>query len=170
MFHKVNPVVDLSVRILCARPYGYNEKRYSHPKGCPNFNKKDGCPPQAKLITDLLDFTKPIYAIWNIFDFESHCNRMRKLHPEWSQRQVECCLYWQPKARKQLRIEVQRFLRQCKCLLGEHVKILKCPEANGVNVNATMKSIGHILEWPPKTITYQIVLAGATNFNRGDER
>jgi hypothetical protein len=33
------------------------------------------------------------------------------------------------------------------------------PEAHGLNVTATMKSIGIELEWPPKTVTYQIALA-----------
>lgn len=159
MFYKINPIIDNGVRILCLRPYGYNGKQWSHPKGCPNFSRKDGCPPQAKLIIELLDFTKPIYAIWNVFDFESHCNRMRKLHPQWSQRQVECCLYWQPKARKQLQEKILEFRWRMKRTL-RNIKILKCPEANGVNVTETMASINEILEWPPQSVTYQIVLAG----------
>jgi len=148
-YKQINPNIDLSVRSVCVRSYP------NHPKGCPNFGKKKGCPPQVSIITDILDFTKPIYAIWNIFDFESHCNRMRKLHPNWTQRQVECCLYWQPKARKQLKIEIGIFLDVIK-----NQTILTCPEGNGVNITETMASIGQFLQWPPRTFTYQVVLAG----------
>ena len=39
--------------------------------------------------------------------------------------------------------------------------VLYCPEAMGVNVTETMKNVGIILEWPPETVTYQIVIAGS---------
>lgn len=38
-FQKVTPVIDYKMRALCVKPY------YNHKKGCPNFNKKAGCPP-----------------------------------------------------------------------------------------------------------------------------
>lgn len=148
-YKMVVPTVNLGVRGLCIKPYP------GHRKGCPNFGKKKACPPQAPPIIKVLDFAKPIYAIWNVFDFKTHCQRMYELHPAWSRRQVECCLYWQPKARKQLRSEIKEF---CKCVSGQTV--LACPEAAGVNITATMASIGQKLQWPPETVTYQVVIAG----------
>jgi predicted metal-binding protein len=154
----VIPVLDKSVRSLCVKPYP------NHPKGCPNWNKKEGCPPKAKLLGDIFDLAKSVYLVYNRFDFGSHVERMRERHPEWSQRQVECCLYWQGTARKQLRAQVEEFLVEAYNTQPLHVfsqlHQLHCPEACGVDITATMKSIGIDMEWPPKTVTYQVALVG----------
>lgn len=151
MFVKVKPIIDMSVRDLCRRPYPL------HKKGCPNYGKKKGCPPHSPLLKDLilLNIRQPIYAIYNRFDFKAHCDRMRKLHPDWSKRQVECCLYWQGTARKILKENIKKFLRK-----HPHYCIIDAPEASGVNLTETMKNAEIELEWPPVNYTYQIVLAG----------
>lgn len=145
-------VIDTAVRELCYRPYP------NHPKGCPNYNKKKDCPPQAKFIYETLKGDSPIYAIWNCYDFARHVAKMKRLHPEWSKRQVECCLYWQPTARKSLKAEIQLFKAQYPALI-----VIGCPEGQGVNISATMQSIGVELEWPPVTVTYQVAIAGTRN-------
>lgn len=151
----VRPVVDLSVRDLCTRPYP------NHPKGCPNWNKKKGCPPNCPCITQTLDLDKTVWAIYNVFDFGAHVARMRAKHPEWSDRQVECCLYWQGTARKQLRSRVKDFNTLVQMAgLGREIVIVQCPEAQGVNVTQTLLEAGIVLEWPPVIKTHQVVLAG----------
>ena len=145
----VDLVIDLSVRNLCFKPYP------NHRRGCPNYKKKPGCPPQAPMISDVLDITQPVWAVWNVFDFASHCKKMKAAHPGWSKRQIECCLYWQPRARKQLKGIIEEFSGTHKGL-----RFISCPEACGVNVTKTMCSVGQILEWPPFTKTYQIIIAG----------
>ncbi|ATW24143.1 hypothetical protein [Candidatus Formimonas warabiya] len=145
----VNPILDYSVRELCKKPY------YSHPNGCPNFNKKQGCPPQVKYFDQIFDITKPIYAICNVFSFLEHVKRMRRLHPEWSDHQLKCCLYWQGTARKQLRSHVAEFTKEHN---GHFVTY--CPEGMGVNVTETLKNVGIFLEWPPVYVSYQVALAG----------
>jgi len=89
-FHaqRVQPVIDFCVRGLCTKPYP------NHPKGCPNFGKKDDCPPQEKLITEVFNMHKQFWFLWAEFDFAAHRAKMRAAHPEWSDRQVDCCLYW----------------------------------------------------------------------------
>jgi len=149
MYKLVTPILDFDVRRLCFKAY------YNHPKGCPNYNKKIGCPPTSKTIDKKIDLNKSVYAVWNKFDFASHCKRMKSKHPDWTIRQVECCLYWQSKARKQLKKYIYEFLSEHRNFI-----IVNCPEGGGVNLTATMKNIGINLEWPPKNITYQIVLAG----------
>lgn len=116
--------------------------------------KKKGCPP-CETLDKIIDLNKPVYIIWNIFDFSSHCKRMKKLHPNWTNYQIRCCLYWQPKARNQLKKEIQKFLKD-----NSNCHIVKCPEASGVNVFLEMASIGYRLEKIPKIKTYQIVIAG----------
>lgn len=148
-YKMVSIVIDKSLRSLCKRPY------YNHARGCPNYNKKDGCPPKALHIENVLDLSNPIYCIFNKFDFKSHVDKMRGRHPEWSIRQLECCLYWQGTARKKLKSEITNFKEKHPAL-----KIVMCPEACGVNITETMRLINIDLEWPPKTVTYQVVLAG----------
>lgn len=150
-FVEVIPVIDFDMRKICTQAYP------NHPKGCPNYNRKAECPPQLPRIDQMLEFNikQPIYAIFNRFDFKGHCDRMRAKHPKWSQRQVECCLYWQGTARKVLREKIKNFLGK-----HPHYSIIDCPEGAGVNLTETMKLSGITLEWPPVNYTYQIVLAG----------
>lgn len=155
MYKQVEIVIDQSMRGLCKKEYP------NHPKGCPNYNKRHDCPPKVPLIGKVFDLSKPVFAIWNIYDFKAHTDKMRLLHtnqPEkkdWSLRQIECCLYWQGTARKQLKSKVEDFTRK----EGKHL-ILTTPEACGVNITETMKNVGVVLEWPPKIVTYQVALAG----------
>ncbi len=150
-FIQVEPVIDNKMRKICTKAYP------NHPKGCPNFSKKPGCPPGCPRIDKLISMGNLMqkYAIFNRFDFKGHCDRMRTRHPEWSQRQVECCLYWQGSARKTLREKISAFSWK-----HPHYSIVDCPEGAGVNITETMKNAGVILEWPPVNYTYQIVLAG----------
>lgn len=139
------------VHYLCVRSYP------NHDNGCPNYGKKKGCPPGVPMFDRFYDLSKPIYAIYNKFDFKGHVERMKVKHSNWSKRQVECCLYWQGTARKKLkeRIEIFRSLTIC----GRYF-ITTVPEAMGINVTETMKRVGIELEWPPINVTYQIAMAG----------
>lgn len=157
---KVKTVVNSGLRKLCERPYP------NHSRGCPNYGKKAGCPPGAPLLPQTLDMYGTVYAIWNMFAFGEHVESMRALHPEWSQRQLACCLYWQGKARKQLRQEIECFHQEH----GTDWVVCQCPEAQGANLTKTMRSIGIRLEWPPKTKAYQIVLAGKVPMEGGTNR
>jgi predicted metal-binding protein len=148
-YAEVHLIIDPSVRDLCYKSYP------GHPKGCPNFGKRSSCPPGCPLVTQIFDWTKPTWVIWNVFDIEKHLKRMGMMHPEWSDRQKQCCLYWQGSARKVLRREIEAFQ-------AEHLGLFvtTCPEAMGVNVTETMWSISHELQWPPKIKAYQVAIAG----------
>lgn len=153
-------VIDYSVRNLCFRPYGLDSKtgRYSHPKGCPNFGKRPLCPPKCPHIEDMFDIPQGFWVICVEFDFATYVNRMAERHPDWSQRQKECCLYWQRTANKMLHeavADVEYYLEGTG-----NWKTTYCPEAMGVNVTATMKNLGVVLEWPPKNIVRKVALIG----------
>lgn len=60
---KVKPVIDYSVRQLCIQPY------VNHPKGCPNYNKKDGCPPKVMRFPIHVE---EVYVIWIKFNLGKH--------------------------------------------------------------------------------------------------
>ncbi|MEE9510402.1 MAG: hypothetical protein V3V81_07910 [Candidatus Bathyarchaeia archaeon] len=147
---EVKPVIIRPVHSLCVRPYP------NHTKGCPNYGKKKGCPPNVSMFDVFYNLSKPIYAIYNVFDFGMHVNRMEYKHPDWSKRQLECCLYWQGTARKELKERTEAFKR----LADERYVVNTVPEAMGVNVTETMKRVGIELEWPPVNVTYQVAMAG----------
>jgi len=149
---QVDPVVDYEVRSLCSKPYP------GHPNGCPNFGRR-GCPPDAKLFDQYFDLNQPVYAVVNEFDLAAHVDRMRAKHPDWSQRQLVCCRYWQTRARKQLRAKIDRAFQALHFPKDSSgYVIVNCPEAMGVNVTETLMTEGIILEWPPKKIARQVAL------------
>jgi len=155
MVREVKVVLDPDMRKLCVRPY------YNHPKGCPNCGKRPGCPPEAPLLPDVLDLSKPVWAVWASFDLAGHRERMRDKHPKWSKRQLDCCLYWQGALLKELRHEVTNFCTmQMPYKISEKLEALYCPEAMGVNVTATMEGAGVTLEWPPLNTVRKIALVG----------
>ena len=149
----VNPVCDYkTIRALCARRYP------GHPRGCPNLDKKPACPPRAPLLHEKIDLALPVWAVWNEYPIGEHMKRMAGRHPKWSDRQLRNPLYWQPAARKELRVQIRRWCQ----LPNTPPVIVGCPEACGCNLTATMRSIGIILDWPPRRTAYQIVLCGWT--------
>ena len=148
-FPSVAPVLDPAVRKACRLPYP------GHPRGCPNWGKRADCPPRAALLPDVLDLSNPVYVAYTSFDLGAHVERMRARHPDWSDRKLRCCLYWQGTARKALWKKIEAFLETRPGLLA-----LTCPEACGVDVTASMALIGVKLDWPPMKLTYQVALIG----------
>lgn len=142
-------VINKRFQDICIRPYP------NHPKGCPNYNKKAGCPPDQPFLNEVLDFEKPIYVIYTDFPIGEHASQMKQKHPEWTERQIYNCLYWQPRARKIHRQEEERALRSYAIQ-----KIERCPEALGLNVTEMMKTLGIELEWPPRVTTRIISIGG----------
>lgn len=151
---RIRPIINMEVRHLCRRPYP------GHKKGCPNYGKRDTCPPNAPLLSHFFDVMKPIYAVWVTFDLGAHVKRMRAKQPEWSYRQLSCCLYWQGTARKALKQEINELGIQFGNPNFEVVGSL-IPEAMGVDVTATMRRIGIVLEWPPLKTVYKIAFVGS---------
>lgn len=151
MIKKINPKIIFyseKVQDLCKCHYP------NYPKGCPNYGKKETCPPQAKLINYILDLNKRVYLIWTDFDVGKHARRMKKKHPHWSEKQMYCCRYWQSTARKIHKEEIEKLQEKYK-----FKKVIRSPEGNGVNVFGLMKKMGVVLEWPPRKITRVISLA-----------
>lgn len=145
---RVFPVLDPSVRGMCRSPYP------NHPRGCPNFGKRKSCPPKAPLFSKAYDMAKPVYAVVNEFPLGAHIERMRKAHPNWTDRQLRCCLYWQGTARKRL----YDLIGEAMGYMSAGYRWTTCPEAMGVNVTETLRLAGIILEWPPENIARQVAL------------
>ena len=141
--------VDIKAREWCLLPYP------DHPHGCPNYGKRDTCPPDAPLVDRFIDTQQPMYLIVVSFDLEQHIHRMMQIHPQWSERQAKCVLYWQAGVNHQLDNE-------CKLFKWSHPAMIttRCPEAMGVNVIATAQLVGIPIKVKPKDMVYKIALAG----------
>ena len=150
----VEPIIEPDVRGLCTRAYE------GHPRGCPNYGKRPTCPPEAPMLGDVLDLAQRVFAVWNVFDFAGHIERMVIAHPAWSDRQRRNCRYWQGPARVRHRGIVAEFTREAVLSRAGILVPVFCPEACGVNVTATMACVGVCLEWPPRTVAYQVALVG----------
>ena len=144
---RVSPIMDATVRGLCCKAYDL------HPRGCPNFGQRPTCPPAARLFSDVYDMAKPVWAVINEFDLGGHVERLKIAHPNWSDRQLRCVLYWQGGARAKLALKIKMALATLPRFRSE-----TCPEAMGVNVTATLASEGITLEWPPVHIARQVAL------------
>lgn len=148
MIFKADVVIDYRAREWCKLPYP------DHPKGCPNYGKKSGCPPQASLVENYFDMGKDHYFVAVKFDLFSHISRMKEKHPLWSERQAKCCLYWQSTVNKQLRQECQFFTEQYG--LTHNL----CPEAMGVNVIKTCQTAGLPIKARPVGVVYKVAMLG----------
>lgn len=151
---QVCPIIDLSVRDLCRKPYP------GHPRGCPNYAQRRSCPPLASTFPQLIRTDRPIYAAVNDFPIDLHAAKMRQRHPGWTERQVYNCLYWQPQARRQLREIVDTFLETQPRLVAIYT-----PEATGIDVTSTLASVGIQLEWPPRIVARQVAILGSRRSN-----
>lgn len=134
----------------CRLPYP------GHPKGCPNFGKKEGCPPKAPRYDEVID--PPYYLVWQQFDLAAQEKRMKERHPEWSTRQARCCLYWQRGLMSEIIDEAWAFIYT----EFPDGKILMNPEGALVDLFATCKKHGIYLErdYLNQQYVYKMVIVG----------
>jgi hypothetical protein len=114
----------------------------------------------APLFDQAFDLSAPVYAVVNEYDLGGHVARMKADHPDWSDRQLYCVLYWQPTARRALSERIKAALRDPRCI-GYRAET--CPEAMGVNITETLRFAGIELEWPPERVARQVALLGKPN-------
>jgi len=72
-------VFEKKIQSLCRLPY------HGHSKGCPNYGKRETCPPGRPLIDEVFDLENELFAIYTSFPVGEFAERMRITHPEWSE-------------------------------------------------------------------------------------
>ncbi|MFX1256109.1 MAG: hypothetical protein ACFFCZ_31160 [Promethearchaeota archaeon] len=148
--------IDYRARDWCKKPYP------DHQEGCPNYGKRKECPPQAPLIEDFIELTKPHWFIVVTFDLLSHIRKMKDKHLNWTDRQCRCVLYWQNTVKKELRTACDLFTNGFP---NELVYTL-VPEAMGVHVIRTARLLGLSIKARPKDTVYKIALIGHRYYER----
>lgn len=146
---------------LCRLPYP------GHKKGCPNFGKSPNCPPQAPKLRDKYNLEKDYYFIIQPFNLAAHKAKMKTLHPEWSDKQCACVLYWQNGVKKELRIASLNLIDKLAMSDLFDYKSTNnfdydlIPEAMGLDVFKTALAHGIPIERNPQHIIYKISFIGA---------
>lgn len=153
-----NLVIDYRAREWCKLPYP------NHPQGCPNYNKKPLCPPQAPRIENFFDLSKDIDLIAIRFDLERHANNLKEKakakSKEISDKQARCVLYWQNKVRKHLKDSCKQHCQSDTWFERPPRIYTLIPEAMGVHVIRTAKLAGIPIKTHPKNYVWKIALAG----------
>lgn len=148
-FCKILPIIyNQKITDLCKKPY------YGHSKGCPNYGKRDICPPKMKLVNEILDMNKNIYTIGIKFDLSNHFFKMRKNHPEWTERQVKNCLYYQKGMKNDLYKYVKNVIE-----INDKLIIYK-PEACGINLIKMLKKENIFIKFPIDDSVWFFVIVG----------
>ena len=140
----------------CILPYP------NHPNGCPNVKKHyempDGCCNKAIEDRDFLELSKK-YERWTAiiepFDLRNHHIKMRRKHGWTSRLQLRNRRHWQNSVESKLHKEAKKYAGSLLC----RTVILDIPEANGVNVYATLAKVGVFLKADPDLV-YKVMLVG----------
>ena len=142
-------IIHMDARQWCKLPYP------NHPKGCPNYGIRLDCPPIIKTLPELFNLNKPHWLAIVDFDIKSHRNKLQKIHPNWSHRQLSCCLYWQGGVRKQLK-------QLCYNFTSSHPNTTysTCPEAMGIQIIRTLKEQHIPVSTKIKDTVYKVALIG----------
>jgi len=135
-------------REWCKLPYP------DHPKGCPAYGRRKDCPPNAPRFHERFD--PPFYLVAVRFDLAEHAKKMRVKHPDWSEKQARCLLYWQRQVDKQLKKECLKLLDKLPASFDYTMK----PEAMGVNVITTALKIYIPIETKPQNYVWKIAIIG----------
>ena len=149
----------------CGSPMAFCTNEYpGHKRGCPNYGMKDDCCPNMPLFYEIFDRDYPVWAVYTCFDLKEHMEKMKTLHPHWSERQCGCVLYWQAGARKIHKAFAQRTHAD---FLPEHQGywLTDSPEAMGADMTGTLEKGGLSLEWPCRDRTYKVSLLARVREN-----
>ena len=129
-----------------------------HKKGCPNYSKCSELPD----LEDYFDLTRNHWFCIQEFNLAAHVEKMKQKHPEWSERQCRCVLYWQNGVRNELSDKSRSFIKTMKTTYSVNgdLRFHLIPEAMGLNVMMTMRKIGQPIEIKPVNIVRKISLIG----------
>jgi predicted metal-binding protein len=140
----------------CQKPY------HQHPKGCPNFGKRETCPPHVTSAKTLIQNYPFHHIVWGVFEIKTFADIRREEHPEWSERQLRNPRHWQNQLKAMLRNYIMEFsefaelyhgvFRESAYILGAGSGFWNYPsmEAACINAFATLRAVGIKYQVKPK--------------------
>ena len=143
----VEAVCDPSIIAHCKDPYS------DHPKGCPNWGCKEGCPPGVRYFPSV--YSKEVYIAAVRFNFAEYLSMRRRVHPDWTERALRNPRHWQGHVRSERNRFLFEYLSTHPEIDGE---IVLNSEAMGVNLFETCAKAGIFLERKPQYNEYTITL------------
>jgi predicted metal-binding protein len=129
------------------------DKYPNHSKGCPNWDQKEGCPPNIRYFPNV--YSTNVYIAAVRFNFAEYLTYRRESHPDWTDRALKNPLYWQGHVRHELNELLFDYLSDHPEIDGE---IVFNPEAMGVNLFETCAKAGIHLEKTPTNFVYKVAL------------
>ena len=134
-----------TVNQLCTQQY------YKHKKGCPNFNRKNGCPPTIYHISQEYDLSS-IHLLYVKFPFLDYISKKGEIHSDWNLRQLANQRHWQGHLRSSLDMYWGSIRKDYP-----YYRKISNPEGQGVNVEDTLKQYDIQLDWCKKDEQENIV-------------
>lgn len=165
-------IIHLRKLFFIENPIDLCKLKYpGHPNGCPNIvnNLKKGnkpklsCPPFAKRLSEKYDlFNQDKYFCYVKFNLKKQKEKMKLLHPEWTDKKCGCLLYWQKSVVKELKKKCLSFILFAKNIFKakEKYEYELIPEAMGLDVFETAAYYDVILERNPQNYVYKIAFIG----------
>lgn len=145
-------IIKLKDVVICPEVQNWCRLPYTtHKNGCMYYGKRDSCPPKAFLLNKISKAPYTLVAIK--FNLEKHIQKLKRKHPNWSDKQARCVWYFQGTLNKRVREE-------CERIADKDSIIFYRPEAHGVNVFETCRRIGLRLKRNPQKIVWKIGIIG----------
>lgn len=130
---------------LCRQAY------YKHPKGCPNYNKREDCPPNTRHIFQQYD-PLSIHILCVKFPFLEYISLKELQHPDWTVRALANQRHWQG----HLKAQIRDFWEDIKDEYPQY-KLIENPEGQGVNLVQTLSQYDINLQWCKQNSKGEIV-------------
>lgn len=140
-----------SPRSFCIRPYK------NHKKGCPNYNKRENCPPNIPSMYDQVFDVSDVYAIVTKFDLKTYYEQRRKNRPDLHEGHIKNPRNWKGTDLKNNDLAISEwFLENPDKTNYVASRDLECM---GVQVQDTLRAVGLDISFPVTDYAYRIAFA-----------
>ncbi len=126
----------------CRKPYA------GYPNGCPNYGKRDSCPPKAACARKLVETYQHFYLVYAWFRIAEFAVRRQARFPKWTTKQLRNPRHWQAQLKRMLREYIANLgigiLGLHSVVLGTGSGFWGAPSMEGacINVFPTLRKAG----------------------------
>jgi len=114
---------------------------YYEKKFCKNYPRCKFSSAHKYQFENVFDLDEPMYLVFKNFDLKNHAMKMKKAHPNWTERQCKNLLYWQRTIDNIVHKRAKRFIK-----IKNLNRYMTVGEGFGLNIYATCRNAGLKLE------------------------